>query len=76
MLAVTTNPGVTVATVIAVARAALALAAPAESVATSVVVRAAVAAIVHAVQASKADPAAMIVPHALKSPAPWPCPPD
>jgi hypothetical protein len=42
---------------------------------TSVVVQAA-AVTVRAVLASKADLGAMIVPHAQKIRAPWPCPQD
>jgi hypothetical protein len=76
MLAVMTNPGVTVATVIAAVRAAPAREALAESVVTSVVVQAAAVVTVHVVPASKADRAAMIVPHAQKSRVPWPCPQD
>lgn len=73
MLAAMTNQGATGETVIAVAHAALALEAPAASAVISAAVQAA-AETVHAAQASKVARVVMIVPHALKSRAPWPCP--
>lgn len=75
MLAVTTNRGATEVIVIAAARAAQGPAAPAVSVVISVEVQAAAVVIVRAVLVSKAARVAMTVPHALKSRAPWPCPP-
>lgn len=75
MLIATTNPGVTVATVIAAARAALAQEAPAASVVTSAAVQAVAVETVLVVPASKAARVAMTVPHVPKSRAPWPCPP-
>jgi hypothetical protein len=74
MLTATTNsPAVTAATVIAVADAPAPEALAASAVISVVVQEVAVT--VHAVQVSKAARVVMTVPHALKSRAPWLCPP-